>query len=72
MQFTSRDLKQLRPHLFLEPKAGYNMPHVVEEEDKWQRFCQCETTVVRRKAIGTDGSYIKPCVQCGRKIKDEH
>ncbi len=71
MILTNRDLKQLTPRLFLEPKAGYALPHVCEEEDKWQKFCQCKTTVIRRKAIGTDGSYIKPCSKCGRKIKDE-
>ena len=74
MMLTSRDTKWLnRNHQkFLEPKAGYELPQVCEEEEKWQKFCQCKTTVIRRKAIGTDGSYIiKPCSRCGRKIKDE-
>ena len=73
MILTNRDSKWLnRNHQkFLEPKAGYELPQVCEEEEKWQKFCQCKTTVIRRKAIGTDGSYIKPCSKCGRKIKDE-
>ncbi len=74
MLLTNRDRKQLTPKLFKQPKAGYSLPQVCEEEEEWQKFCQCKTKVVRRKMyIGTDGSYvIKPCSRCGRRIKDEY
>ena len=69
MILTTRDRKQLTPDKFLEPKAGYALPHVCEEEDEWMKWCRCPGTVIRRHQKKAGGSYVKPCSNCGRRIK---
>jgi hypothetical protein len=59
MKLTNRDLKQLNPKNFLQPKAGYNLSHIADEEERMV-YCKCEP---RHKVI------IKPCPRCGNRAR---
>ncbi len=59
MQLTNRDLKQLTPKLFKQPKAGYDLSHVAEEEERTM-YCKCNLP---------DADWIKPCPSCGRRVR---
>ena len=61
MKLTTRDLKQLRPREFRQPKAGYDIEQIGDEEDRLRTaYCKC----LPRKT-----NWMMPCRDCGRRVR---